>query len=192
MSRTFRSSPRRLATLGLVAVVVATGCTGPDDAEDAGRPTAAPTAGPTTAASSATSRASAGRASAGPSERSRSGPIEIVLRVRDTRLTATLLDHAAARDLVEQLPLTLTMSDHGAVEKTGRLPAPLSTAGLPRGADPSVGDLGYYAPGTDLVLYYGDQSYFEGIVRLGTLRGDVSALERMDGDLTVQLDQAPA
>jgi hypothetical protein len=191
MSPTFWSSRRRLATLGtlgLVATLVARGCAGPDAPGDAGRPAAAPTTNaPTTAPSSAT-----GRASAGPRERALPGPIEIVLRVRGTRLTATLLDHAAARDLVGLLPLTLTMSDHGAVEKTGRLPTPLSTTGLASGADPSVGDLGYYAPGTDLVLYYGDQSYFDGIVRLGTLHGDLSALERMDGDLTVRLDRAPA
>ena len=59
------------------------------------------------------------------------------------------------------------MVDHGGVEKTGPLPGPLSLEGQPEGADPDVGDLGYYAPGNDLVLYYGDQSYFPGIVVLG-------------------------
>ena len=37
-----------------------------------------------------------------------------------------------------------------------------------------MGDLGYYAPGNDLVLYYGDQSYFPGIVILGRLDGDAA------------------
>ena len=62
------------------------------------------------------------------------------------------------------------MVDHGGVEKTGPLPSPLSLDGQPEGADPDVGDLGYYAPGNDLVLYYGDQSYFPGIVVLGPAR----------------------
>ena len=53
-------------------------------------------------------------------------------------------------------------------------PAPLSLEGQPEGADPDVGDLGYYAPGNDLVLYYGDQSYFPGIVILGRLDGDAA------------------
>ena len=39
------------------------------------------------------------------------------------------------------------MVDHGGVEKTGPLPSPLSLDGQPDGADPDVGDLGYYAPG---------------------------------------------
>ena len=56
-----------------------------------------------------------------------------------------------------------------AVEETGPLRSPLSLEGQPAGADPDVGDLGYYAPGNDLVLYYGDQSYYAGIVVLGRL-----------------------
>jgi hypothetical protein len=82
------------------------------------------------------------------------------------------------------------MTDHGSVEKTGELPRPLSTAGAPPGADLAVGDIGYYAPWNNLVLYYGDQSYHDGIVRLGTLDGDLGAL-RQPGDLRVTLDRAP-
>ena len=76
--------------------------------------------------------------------------------------------------------------DHGAVEKTGRLPAPLSLDGQPSGADPDVGDVGYYAPGQDLVLYYGDQSYFEGITVLGRMEsGAATRISRMRGTVTV-------
>jgi hypothetical protein len=55
------------------------------------------------------------------------------------------------------------------------------------GADPDVGDLGYYAPGHDLVLYYGDQSYFDGIVILGRLEGDLAALADLESDIDVQV-----
>ena len=55
-----------------------------------------------------------------------------------------------------------------------RLPLPLSLAGQPAGADPDVGDVGYYAPGQDLVLYYGDQSSYPGIVVLGQLDDDAA------------------
>jgi hypothetical protein len=78
----------------------------------------------------------------------------------DQRFQATLSDSAAARDLVAQLPVTIDMVDHGAVEKTGALPSPLSLDGQPEGAEPGVGDVGYYAPGNDVVFYYGDQSHF--------------------------------
>ncbi len=81
------------------------------------------------------------------------------------------------------------MEDHGGVEKTGPLPGPLSLDGQPDGADPMPGDVGYYAPGNDLVLYYGDQGYHTGIVRLGTIHGDVDALARYD-DVTVRFTRA--
>lgn len=106
-------------------------------------------------------------------------PMKIDITIGEQRFQATLADSAAARDLIAQLPVTLDMVDHGAVEKTGPLPAPLSLDGQPEGADPDVGDVGYYAPGNDFVLYYGDQSYYPGIVVLGRLSGD--AAQRISG-----------
>lgn len=81
------------------------------------------------------------------------------------------------------------MVDHGSVEKTGRLPAPLSLVGQPDGADPTIGDVGYYAPGNDLVFYYGDQSYYPGIVIIGRLDGDASSrIADMDGAITATVE----
>jgi hypothetical protein len=112
-------------------------------------------------------------------------PMNIQITIGDQKFEATLTDTAAARDLLAQLPVTVDMIDHGAVEKTGPLPAPLSLKGQPEGADPDIGDLGYYAPGNDLVLYYGDQSYFPGIVILGRLDGAAAAqIADMDGPVT--------
>jgi hypothetical protein len=77
------------------------------------------------------------------------------------------------------------MVDHGSVEKTGPLPSPLSLDGQPGGADPDPGDVGYYAPGHDFVLYYGDQSYFPGIVILGRLDADAAQrISELDGPVT--------
>ena len=81
------------------------------------------------------------------------------------------------------------MVDHGGVEKTGLLPQPLSLDGQPDGADPDPGDLGYYAPGNDLVLYYGDQSYFPGIVVLGRLDDDAAEqISAIDGPVSVTVE----
>ena len=115
--------------------------------------------------------------------------MQLRITIGDQQLIADLRDSAANRDLLAQPPVTLQMSDHGGVEKTGRLPSPLSLEGQPSGADPDVGDVGYYAPGNDLVLYYGDQSYYEGIVVLGRLRGDAAErIAAMDGTVRVQVD----
>jgi hypothetical protein len=115
--------------------------------------------------------------------------MNIKITIGDQTFGATLQDSPAARDLVAQLPVTVEMTDHGGVEKTGPLSGRLSLEGQPEGADPDVGDLGYYAPGNDLVLYYGDQSYFPGIVVLGTLDGDAAErIEAMDGSITATVE----
>jgi hypothetical protein len=115
--------------------------------------------------------------------------MKIQIAIGAQRFQATIADSAAGRDLIAQLPLTIDMIDHGAVEKTGPLPAPLSLAGQPDGADPDVGDVGYYAPGNDLVFYYGDQSYYPGIVIIGRLDGDAaSRIADMDGAITATVE----
>ena len=117
--------------------------------------------------------------------------MEMRISIDDQRFEATLEESAAARDLLAQLPASIEMSDHGGVEKTGRLPSSLSLDGQPEGADPDIGDVGYYAPGNDVVLYYGDQSYYPGIVVLGRLKGDAAArIAELDGSVTAVIESA--
>ncbi len=125
--------------------------------------------------------------STGPEATEQPAAERLEIRAGSVRLVATLRDTAAARDLRAQLPTRLTMRDHGGVEKTGPLERALTVTDEPAGADPDVADLGYYAPGNDLVLYYGDQSYFDGIVILGRLEGDLGALANLEGDIDVQV-----
>ncbi len=108
--------------------------------------------------------------------------------VGDTVLTGHLFDNAAARDLAAQLPLTVTFRDLNAVEKTAPLPRKLIVDGMPAGDDPRVGDLGYWAPDGDLVLYYGDVGYWTGIMRLGEIDGDVQAIARQSGDFSATVE----
>jgi hypothetical protein len=112
--------------------------------------------------------------------------MRIEITVGEQRFQATLDESAASKDLADLLPVTVEMRDHGSVEKTGRLPSRLSLDGQPAGADPDVGDVGYYSPGNNLVLYYGDQSYYDGIVILGQMDSGVAErIAGMEGDITV-------
>lgn len=99
-------------------------------------------------------------------------------------LTLALLTAAnpTARDLASRLPLTLTLEDLHGLEKTGPLPRALTTEGVPRGADPEVDEIGYYAPGRDLVFYYGDVGYFPGIIRIGRFTDPIDVIaDQPDG-----------
>ena len=74
------------------------------------------------------------------------------------------------------------MDDLHGLEKTGRLPRALTTDGVPPGSDPEPNEIGYYAPGHDLVLYYGDVGYYNGIIRIGRFDDSIDAIaDQPDG-----------
>jgi hypothetical protein len=103
--------------------------------------------------------------------------MKIRLKLEDRVLTATLNDNKSARDLVAQLPLTLTLTDYSKTEKISDLPKKLSTEGAPAGYHPRVGDITYYAPWGNLAIFYKDGHYSDGLVALGKIDGDVEALK---------------
>jgi hypothetical protein len=106
-------------------------------------------------------------------------------------VTAQLADNPTARDLIEQLPLTLLFRDFNGVEKIAELPRPLTTDGVPAGADPDINDIGYYAPSRNLVFYYGDVGYWNGIVRLGRFNDeDIAFIERQPDGFEVTIQRA--
>ncbi len=167
-------------TLGLALGLTGAGCTstGPQDARSSGATSS--TQEETPQPTSKTTQ---------PTQPTQEDGLAITFTTGGTPFHATLDDSAAARDLLAMLPVTIDMADHGGVEKTGPLPGPLSLDGQPDGADPAVGDVGYYAPGNDLVLYHGDQGYHPGIVVLGRL--EETAAERvaaMAGSVTVTVE----
>ena len=102
--------------------------------------------------------------------------MKINLRLQDRTLTATLYDTPTARDFASMLPLTLTLEDYSKTEKISDLPKKLIKDGAPAGADPSVGDIAYYAPWGNLALFYKDFKYSDGLILLGKLDGGVEAL----------------
>jgi hypothetical protein len=115
---------------------------------------------------------------------------DIQITVSDQSFTAQLADNPTARDLVDQLPLTLRFRDFNRVEKIAKLPRPLTMEGVPAGDDAEINDLGYYAPSGDLVLYYGDVGYWNGIVRIGRLHAeDMSLIERQPDGFELTIDR---
>jgi hypothetical protein len=134
----------------------AVACSGIDTHSPAGTPSTSP------------SQAQTGPAAT--EEESDVTPIRI--SVDDRLISAQLADNPTAQDLADQLPLTLTFRDFNRLEKIAELPRPLTMEGVPEGDDPEIADIGYYAPDNDVVLYYGDVGYFDGIVRIGRFNND--------------------
>jgi hypothetical protein len=115
-------------------------------------------------------------------------PIRVI--IGNTVLTGRLWANATARDLIAQLPLTLTFRDFNAVEKIAQLPRKLSMDGVPTGDDASPRDIGYYNPSGNLVFYYDDVGYFTGIVRIGQFDSSMDAIVSQTGDFTARIERA--
>ena len=175
--------PRRLRyLLAFLATISLSACGGGDENGDQ----AADAPGASTPDLSPSPSPARGDQDANPSEGT---PIRITFG--DTVLAARLHDNATARDLAAQLPLMLTFRDHNNVEKTAPLPCELSLEGAPEGQDPAAGDIGYWAPDSDLVFYYdSDAPFFNGIVRIGEFDGDLEALRRQGDDFDVSIERA--
>jgi hypothetical protein len=151
-------------------------CTSGDDNVDADVETSPPTS-----TSSADTPADSGIGTGTP----------ITIRIGDRTATATVWDTPTGAAFLDQLPLTLKFVDHNDVEKTARLSDELTMDGMPDGADPDAGDLGYYAPAGDVVLYYADAPYYAGIARIGLIDTGLDLIsDQTAGDFSATLELA--
>jgi hypothetical protein len=122
----------------------------------------------------------------GPRPRSR----RIRIHVDGETLDATVHDNPAADSLLDQLPVTVQLSDYAGQEKTAPLAKPLTMTGMPAGDRARPLDLGYYAPDGVLVLYYTDVPYYRGIALLGRVHATTDDLRDIRDGAVATLDLA--
>ncbi|KYN79840.1 hypothetical protein ATY37_08290 [Vibrio cidicii] len=87
----------------------------------------------------------------------------------DRTVTATLEDSLSTQDFLRQLPLTVELEDYARTEKIAYLPSKLTREGAPSGTSSKAGDISYYAPWGNLVIFYRDFGYAAGLIKLGQL-----------------------
>lgn len=113
--------------------------------------------------------------------------LKLKISVNGTVLTGNLYENPSAKDFASLLPLILTLEDYAATEKIQMLPRKLSTQDAPSGADPSPGDIAYYAPWGNLAVFYKDFGYSNGLVILGKINGDMEAFSAQ-GPVTARFE----
>ncbi|GGD96406.1 MULTISPECIES: cyclophilin-like fold protein [Caballeronia] len=104
--------------------------------------------------------------------------MQIAVKFDDQTIIAELEDNATSRDLLAQLPLTLSFEDYHATEKIAYPPRKLATSEAPDGYDPSVGTIAYYAPWGNIALFYKDFGYSKSLVNLGRIVSGLDALAK--------------
>jgi hypothetical protein len=119
------------------------------------------------------------------------GAVRIRLRIGNDVVTATLQDSAPARALAAMLPATIDMRDLLGREKTGRLPSQLDIEGATREFDYQVGEVAYWSPGNDFVIFHADDGQAipqPGLVRLGTIDTGLEVIEAAGNDFELTIE----
>jgi len=105
--------------------------------------------------------------------------MQIRIEVQGTILTATLEDNITSRDFMSLLPLSLKLEDYAATEKIGYLPRKLATDGRSTSAKPTIGDVTYYAPWSNLAIFHKPFQYSNELIKLGRLDSGLDVLARI-------------
>lgn len=113
----------------------------------------------------------------------------IKLSFNNEEVIVKMNNNPTSKDLLAQLPLTLTFKDYAGAEKIAYPPKVLLTEDAPSGADPKLGDLALYSPWGNLVIYYEDRSYANGLIILGHIESGIEKLSKMDQEFTVTLER---
>lgn len=114
--------------------------------------------------------------------------MEEVMRIKvetnGSEIVFELNDSQAAKDLYEQLPLTMENEDFSNNEKTFYPPEKLDVSDAP-GTDGSIGTLAYYEPWGDVVLFYGSYQPNSALYALGRAISGSEYISEISGEIII-------
>ncbi len=101
---------------------------------------------------------------------------------------AVLEENAATQSLLTQLPAEVAIEDFAGAEKIAYLPQDLAGRGE-AGYDPTVGDVACYGPWGNLVFFYGDQPYAQGLYYMGRVESGLQQLAALPEGSTAVIER---
>ena len=111
------------------------------------------------------------------------------ITIGQTILGASLITSETTDDLLNFLPLTLTMNDLFGREKYAALPKKISIAGK-HSYSYEVGDIGYWSPSHDIAIFYrqdGESIPRPGIIMVGKIESGIDAFN-VAGPVEVKIE----
>ncbi|WP_081298542.1 cyclophilin-like fold protein [Gilliamella sp. wkB108] len=111
----------------------------------------------------------------------------IKLTLDNQPIIIELFDNSASRQLLKQLPLSLTLSDFAGEEKIAYLPNKLILQDTPK-ASTIPSDFTYYAPWGNLAIFYKGYGQAEGVYALGRIKDGKELLAQLKQNTTVTLE----
>ena len=111
--------------------------------------------------------------------------MQIRVENKDYQIDFQLNDSQASQDLVKQLPLSIDVDNFGSSEKIFYPHDELNTNNAPL-AYPEAGNLCYYEPWGDVVMYYKATSPARGLFSLGQGIAAQKDIKKLSGTITVK------
>lgn len=111
-------------------------------------------------------------------------PMKIKVSDGKNTVVFALNQSQAAKDLWNQLPLTIGVENYGSSEKIF-YPKMLRTENTPA-ADARAGTLAYYAPWGDVVMFYRDFGSAGGLYQLGEAESGRDGIAGLMGKITIE------
>ncbi|MBY0412631.1 MAG: hypothetical protein K2Q18_00625 [Bdellovibrionales bacterium] len=106
--------------------------------------------------------------------------MKVKIIIGNKEVIAIMHDNPSSRDFISLMPLNLKLKDYNSTEKIADLPKKLSLKEAPAGSDPLIGDIAYYSPWGNLAIFYKDDKYADGLVRLGKIVSGLEILKSND------------
>lgn len=113
---------------------------------------------------------------------------QIKVTAGEVEVIVTLNDSRAAADLVQMLPLELTLIERNSFAKGMTLPAHLSAEEATT-REYEIGDFGYWDAGPDLAIFYDDiyEQTVVPVIPLGKAESGAKMLANTSGTVTLEL-----
>lgn len=103
----------------------------------------------------------------------------------ETEIIFDLNESNAAKNLIEQLPLKVKVENYSNDEKIFYPKEKLNIRATPR-SHGRKGELAYYAPWGDVVMFYRDFSMAPGLYNLGKCVSDKNQIERLTDEILIE------
>lgn len=111
--------------------------------------------------------------------------MKIQISDQQHKIVFELNNSDAAAGLVSQLPITTKIENYSDDEKIF-YPKKLTTSNTPL-SQGKVGDLAYFAPWGDVVLYYKQFQSYSGLYQLGECISGKDEIAKLSGKITLKL-----
>lgn len=104
---------------------------------------------------------------------------EVVVSAGAESFIIKLYDNPTSNSFLEQMPIRTGLKDYAGLEKIFYPDKRLSQEDAPSGATPVKGDIMYYAPWGDVVIFYKNSSRAPGLIPMGRIENVDSFLEAL-------------